>query len=214
MSATATEGLRERKKRETRAAIVRHAMKLFAARGFDAVTVADVAHAAGVSEKTVFNYFPAKEDLVVHGGAERLDALIEAIRTRPPSASVVQPFRAATMAFIDQVQTGSVEDIVAVPRLVAGSKSLRDRLFLAWEQEAALLTPVVGEATGHVGDELVPAVVARTLAWTHRVVLRTALRRLLAGDDQVAVATDLRTEANRAYDLLERGLAEYGVRPS
>jgi AcrR family transcriptional regulator len=98
MSATATEGLRERKKRETREAIAHHAMKLFAARGFDAVTVADVAHAAGVSEKTVFNYFPAKEDLVLHGGAERLEALIEAIRARPRGASFIEPFRAGTMA--------------------------------------------------------------------------------------------------------------------
>ena len=63
MAAT-TEGLRERKKRQTREAIAQAAMALFVARGFDAVTVADVARAADVSEKTVFNYFPAKEDLV------------------------------------------------------------------------------------------------------------------------------------------------------
>ena len=214
MSATATEGLRERKKRETREAIAHHAMKLFAARGFDAVTVADVAHAAGVSEKTVFNYFPAKEDLVLHGGAERLEALIEAVRARPRGASFIEPFRAGTVAFIDQVQDGSVEAIVAVPRLVAGSRSLRDRLFLAWEQEAALLTPVIAEESGQQEGDLVPAVVARTLAWTHRVVFRAALRRLLAGEDQREVAADLREEADRAYDLLERGLAGYGVRRS
>jgi AcrR family transcriptional regulator len=201
MSATVSEGLRERKKRETREAIARTAMKLFAARGFDAVTVADVAEAAGVSEKTVFNYFPAKEDLVLHRGAERLETLIEAIRGRPAGASVVEPFRDLTMRFIDQVDSGSVDAILAVPRLVAGSKSLRDRLFLAWEQEAA-------------EDDLVAAVVARTLAWTHRVAFRAALRRLMAGDDQRAVAADLREEANRAYDLLERGLAGYGLRAS
>ena len=82
MAAT-TEGLRERKKRQTREAIAQAAMALFVEHGFDAVTVADVARAADVSEKTVFNYFPAKEDLVLHGGEERRAALIEAIRTRP-----------------------------------------------------------------------------------------------------------------------------------
>jgi AcrR family transcriptional regulator len=213
MSATASEGLRERKKRETRELIGRTAMKLFVKRGFDAVTVADVAGAAGVSEKTVFNYFPAKEDLVLHGGAERREALIEAIRDRPAGASLVEPFRGATMQFVDQVDSGSIDAIVAVPRLVAGSKSLRDRLFLAWEEEAALLTPVIAEEAGAGEDELVAAVVARTLAWTHRLVFRSALRRLLAGEDARAVAADLRREANQAYDLLERGLAGYGVGP-
>jgi AcrR family transcriptional regulator len=214
MSATATEGLRERKKRETRETIARAAMRLFSARGFDAVTVADVAHAAGVSEKTVYNYFPAKEDLVLHGGAERLAALVEAIRGRPLGASLVEPFRNGTMAFIDQVQRGSVDAIVAVPRLVADSRSLRDRLFLAWEQEAALLTPVILEESGRSDEDLVAAVAARTLAWTHRLVFRSALRRLLAGEDQRTVAADLREHANRAYDLLEDGLGAYGVKPS
>jgi AcrR family transcriptional regulator len=214
MSATATEGLRERKKRETRETIARTALRLFSARGFDAVTVADVAHAAGVSEKTVYNYFPAKEDLVLHGGAERLAALVEAIRGRPLGASLVEPFRNGTMAFIDQVQRGSVDAIVAVPRLVADSRSLRDRLFIAWEQEAALLTPVILEESGRSDEDLVAAVAARTLAWTHRLVFRSALRRLLAGEDQRTVAADLREHANRAYDLLEDGLGAYGVKPS
>ena len=87
MAAT-TEGLRERKKRQTREAIAHAAMALFVQHGFDAVTVADVARAADVSEKTVFNYFAAKEDLVLHGGEERRAALIEAIRTRAPGVSV------------------------------------------------------------------------------------------------------------------------------
>ena len=213
MAAT-TEGLRERKKRQTREAIAHTAMKLFAARGFDAVTVADVARAADVSEKTVFNYFAAKEDLVLHGGEERRAALVEAIRTRPSGASIVEPFRAGTMAFIDQVRDDPVESIVVVPRLVAGSKTLHDRLFLGWEQEAATLAPVIAEEAGTGPDDLVPAVVARTLAWTHRLVFRAAFTRLLAGEDQRAVAADLREQARRAYEALERGLAGYGAKGS
>src|SRR6188472_3928476 len=144
MAAT-TEGLRERKKRQTREAIAQAAMRLFLARGFDAVTVADVARAADVSEKTVFNYFPAKEDLVLHGGEERRAALIEAIRSRPAGTSIVEPFRAASLEFVEH---DPVESIVSIPRLVSQSRSLRDRLFLGWEQEAAALTPVVAEETG------------------------------------------------------------------
>jgi AcrR family transcriptional regulator len=210
MAAT-TEGLRERKKRQTREAIAQTAMKLFAARGFDAVTVADVARAADVSEKTVFNYFPAKEDLVLHGGEERRAALVDAIRTRPPGASIVEPFRAGTMEFIDRVQRDPVESIVVVPRLVAGSKTLRDGLFLGWEREAATLAPVIAEEVGAPEGDLVPAVVARALAWTHRVVFRAAFTRLLAGEDQRSVAADLREQAGRAYEALEQGLAGYGA---
>jgi AcrR family transcriptional regulator len=211
VAATQTEGLRERKKRQTRAAIAQAAMALFAARGFDAVTVAEVARAADVSEKTVFNYFPAKEDLVLHGGAERRAALIEAIRARPRGASLVKPFRESTMGFLDAVERGPVEAIVAVPRLVAQSKSLRDRLFLGWEEEAATLSPVIAEEVGQPEGDLVPAVVARTLAWTHRLVFRAAFMRLLAGEDRREVAADLRGQARRAYDQLERGLRDYGV---
>ena len=209
---TDTEGLRERKKRQTRAAIAEAAMKLFLEHGFDDVTVADVARAADVSEKTIFNYFPAKEDLVFREGPERRAALIEAIRDRGPGESFVAPFRAATMAFLDRVEHDPVEEIVAIPRLVAGSTALRNRLFLGWEDESAVLGPVLAEEAGNAAGELVPVVVARTLAWTHRLTFRAASTRLLAGEDQRAVAADLRAQAQRAYDLLERGLAGYGVR--
>ena len=210
---TETEGLRERKKRRTRQAIAEAAMDLFKAHGFDAVTVADVARAAEVSEKTVFNYFPTKEDLVMHGGEERLATIIDAIRTRPPGTPLVKPFRDATMALVEAIDRGPAEDIVAVPRLVAESKTLRDRLFLAWEQEAAALSPVVAEEIGAREGDLVPAVVARTLAWARRMVFRAAFQRLLAGEDRHEVAADLRRQARRVYDQLERGLADYGVKP-
>jgi AcrR family transcriptional regulator len=205
------EGLRARKKRATREAILVHAMALFGEHGYDAVTVADVARAAGVSEKTVFNYFPAKEDLVFNEGQARRDALIDAIRTRPPGASLVEPFRSQTEELIARVELGPDQRIVAIPRLVAGSTVLRERLFIGWEREAALLTPVIAEETGGDPDDLVPATVARTLAWTHRLVFRAAFGRLIAGEDHRAVAADLREQAKRAYDQLERGLRDYGV---
>ena len=209
----ATEGLRERKKRETREAITRAAWKLFARRGFDAVTVADIARAAKVSEKTVFNYFPAKEDLVFGAGMQRTAALIDAVRARPPGASIVEPFRRWTMDYLDRVEHDPVESTTAVPRLVMGSDQLRVRLFVGWEREAALLGPVIAEQVGESDDGLVPTVVARTLAWTHRVIFRAAFTRLIDGEDQARVAADLRVEATAAYDLLERGLAGYGAAP-
>jgi AcrR family transcriptional regulator len=206
------EGLRERKKRATRETILLRAMTLFGEHGYDSVTVADIARAAGVSEKTVFNYFPAKEDLVFNEGQTRRDALIDAIRTRPPGASLVEPFRRQTEELIARVELGPDPRITAIPRLVAGSAVLRERLFIGWEREAALLTPVVAEETGSAPDDLVPGVVARSLAWTHRLVFRAAFSRLIAGEDQHALAADLREQSRRAYDQLEQGLHDYGVR--
>ena len=61
---TSQPGLRERKKQQTREAIAETARRLFSERGFERVNVAEIARAADVAEKTVFNYFPRKEDLV------------------------------------------------------------------------------------------------------------------------------------------------------
>jgi AcrR family transcriptional regulator len=210
-TAEAGEGLRERKKRQTRAAIFAAARRLFVERGFDAVTVAEIARAADVSEKTVFNHFPTKEELAFAGGEERLAALIAAVRDRPAGTSVIEPFRAATMALLDGIETDDVDEILAVPRMVRGSRSLQDGLLLAWEREAAALAPAIAEAAGVAEDDLVAVVVARTLAWTNRVIFRAAFSRLLAGEDQRRVAADLRVEAQRAYDQLAAGLGGYGA---
>jgi AcrR family transcriptional regulator len=195
-------GLRERKKARTREDIAAAAMALFTERGFDAVTVADVARAADVSEKTVFNYFPAKEDLVSHRGVERTAELVEALRARRPGESVLEPFRRMTDELLDAVESGPVEAIVAVPRLVMGSATLRERLLIGWEREAATLTPAIAEALGLREDDLVAAMIARSLSWAHRLVFRAAFTRLLDGEDGGAVAASLRVEAARVYDRL------------
>src|SRR3954452_7898224 len=131
------EGLRERKKRQTREAIAAAAMELFAARGFDDVTVAEVAQAADVSEKTVFNHFATKEDLVFARGDDRLAERADAIRHRPPGVPLSRVFENETFAFLDELEAGEVERLVAMLRLVRTSPALRDRLLLAWEREAA-----------------------------------------------------------------------------
>jgi AcrR family transcriptional regulator len=205
------EGLRERKKRQTREAIVAAAMELFHERGFDAVTVAEIARAADVSEKTVFNHFAAKEDLVFEHGRERLLAVAEALRSRAPSTPIITVFRDNTMGFIRHVERAPAREITAVPRLVMGSSALRDRLLLQWEQEAQLLAPIIAEQTGAPPGDLTPLVAARTLTWTHRVIVREGFQRLLSGERGATIAPELREQARRAYALLETGLASYGT---
>src|SRR5499427_6711734 len=86
-------GLRESKKLRTRQEIADAAMKLFAQRGFDRVTVADVSVEAGVSEKTVYNYFPTKEDLFFDEVPAREAALVASIRNRRQGESILSALR-------------------------------------------------------------------------------------------------------------------------
>src|SRR5436190_12115078 len=86
-------GLRETKKLQTRQEIASKAMGLFATRGFDDVTVSEVAEAAGVSEKTVFNYFPTKEDLFFDEVPVRRAAFAAAVREREPGQSMFAALR-------------------------------------------------------------------------------------------------------------------------
>lgn len=204
-------GLRERKKRATRDAIAATARRLFAARGFDAVTVAEIAVAADVSEKTVFNHFATKDDLVFAGGEARLAQLQAAIAQRPPGTSVLDVFRASSEAMLDVVAAGETEDSLVVPRIVRDSPALQERLAAGWAREADALVAAVAEATGADGGDLVPAVVARTLAWTLITIFRAAFDGLLAGEDPAQLAARLRPQAARAYDLLAAGLGDYGV---
>src|ERR671931_1315762 len=85
-------GLRERKKQQTRRLIADTARRLFAERSFEAVTVAEVARAADVSEATVFNYFPTKEDLFYSGLEAFEEELLSSIRDRAPGESILAEF--------------------------------------------------------------------------------------------------------------------------
>jgi AcrR family transcriptional regulator len=211
MSAGAPQGLRERKKRATRDAIAATARRLFAERGFDAVTVAEIAAAADVAEKTVFNHFATKEELVFAGGEARLAQLQADIAKRPPGTSVLDVFRASSEAMLATVAAGETEDNLVVPRIVRDSPALQERLAVGWEREAEALAAAIAEATGADADDLVPAVVARMLAWTLIAIFRAALDGLLAGEDPKRLAARLRPQAARAYDRLAAGLGDYGV---
>src|SRR5438874_1373308 len=90
---TETLGLRERKKERTRELIADTARRLFLDRGFEAVTVAEIARTSDVSEKTVFNYFPAKEDLFYSRLEAFEDEMLEAVRARERGESVLDAFR-------------------------------------------------------------------------------------------------------------------------
>ncbi len=201
---------RERKKLATREGIAATARRLFVERGFDAVTITEIAVAADVAEKTVYNHFATKDDLAFPGRREDLNRLLAEIAKRAPGASVLDVFRARTNAMLDDLTAGADDDLVALSKIVGASQALRERLTTGWEMESAALTAVIAESAGAEDGDVVAAVVARTLSWTHRTILRAALTGLLAEEDRNGLAARLRLTAARAYDQLAGGLEDYG----
>ena len=206
------EGLRARKKRAARESIAAAARRLFAERGFDAVTVAEVAAAADVSEKTVFNHFPTKEDLAFAGREEGIAMFVAAIAQRAPDASVLDVFRSMTRTVLDVVVAGGDEDLLTVAKIIRDSPALQERLTVGWESGAAAITAAVAETTRADDEDIVPGIVARTLWFTHRSIFRAALAGLLAEEDRADLVARLRRTADRAYDQLAGGLGDYGRR--
>src|SRR6516165_3088712 len=105
-----TTGLRERREQEARQAISDAAMALFAAQGFDEVTISQVADAAGVSKMTVTNYFPRKEDLVFDRAEAIIRGLVDAVAARAPGESLLAAIRrdyAGRLAAGDAVPTAA-----------------------------------------------------------------------------------------------------------
>jgi AcrR family transcriptional regulator len=212
-------GLRERKKEQTRQLIAQTAWRLFADRGFDGVTVAEVARQAEVAVATVFNYFPTKEDLFY----ERLEAfearLMEAVATRAAGESVLAAFRRHLLSsggLLAQVEAGdaqALERLRTVHRLIADSPSLLAREQQAMTRTADTLAALLAAETGARADDLRPQAAANALVGVQRATVDYTRRRVLDDDEPARLAADVRDLGRRAFALLERGLGDYAAKP-
>jgi hypothetical protein len=115
-----------------------------------------------------------------------------------------------THTVLDVFVAGGDEDLLAAAKIIRGSRALQERLTVGWESGAAAITAVIAETSGADDDDLVPAIVARTLWFTHRSIFLLALNGLLAEENREQLAARLRAAADRAYDQLADGLGEYG----
>ena len=194
-------GLRESNRQRTRGGIAAAAMGLFATRGFDAVTVAEVAHAAGVSEKTVFNHFPTKEDLFFDEVPARLQALVAAVRDREPGVSVVAALLALQLHGLQRLTS---EPFAVFARILDESPALRAKELDVMREFADTLADAL--RTELRLDELDAHVAANALSSVQWQFFRNARAHALAGRHGPAAARRLRAELTRAYELLERGL--------
>lgn len=207
-----TEGLRERKKRETRERISDIATGLFIARGFDNVTVAEVAQAADVSVNTVFNYFSTKEDLFADRQELAVELPQQVLRERGPGESVVRAFR---RDFLDAVGTrhwryGLNAGTDVFTRVVNASPALVARMREVGDgRERGLARALAGELGARPGD-LTPAMVAAHVLNTTRILSEHAVAMMLAGEPWERIEPSLRAQAESAFDLLEAGLGDVG----
>ena len=206
-----TAGLRERRKQETRQAISDIATEMFAARGFDEVTISQVAQAAGVAKMTVTNYFPRKEDLVFDRAERIIRSLADVIAARAPGESMLAAIRRDYAERVARADVTLGLSSPAFARMIENSPVLSSRgLEMLHLREQALGDAIAAE-TGV--DDPRQRVVAALLASVHRVLYPEASRRSLAGQPRQEICAVLAVAATRAFDLLEPSLGSYGIRP-
>jgi AcrR family transcriptional regulator len=206
-------GARELRRQETRAKIVDAAAELFAERGFDAVSVMEIARRAGVVEKTVFNHFPVKEGLVFDADPPMRAALLEAVRRRPVGESV----SAAAGSFVVGAVSllGSPEaatGLAQMARVIRGSRTLQVREREILGELTNALAQLIAEETGAQGDQVEPWLAAHAVLGLYASLLELARDRVLAGVGGLELSAELRRQGRRGLSLLQFGLAGYAKR--
>ncbi|MFE1010912.1 TetR/AcrR family transcriptional regulator [Streptomyces sp. NPDC058794] len=193
-------GLRERKRQRTIQVLSDTAVRLFVEKGFDAVSVAEVAAAAEVSKPTLFRYFPAKEDLVLHRIADHEGEAARVAAQGPTPLAALRRHFLAGLERCDPV-TGLNDDpgVLAFHTLLYGTPALVARMHTHLERSEAAL----GQA---LGGDLDARLAAGQIIAVQRVLALENWRRIAAGERVAAVRGDAVAAAERAFGALAAGL--------
>ncbi|MFH8716522.1 TetR/AcrR family transcriptional regulator [Streptomyces zaomyceticus] len=207
----AVPGLRERKKERTRQALSDAAVALFLERGFDSVSVAEVAAAAEVSKPTLFRYFPAKEDLVLHRFADHEDE----------SARVVAEGRRAGTAPLDALYAHLLDglarrdpvtglsdhpSVLSYLRLLYGTPALVGRLHAYRVRSEEALADALAAGPEGPGDPLLARLAAGQVVTVLRVLAEENTARIAGGETADEVAAGAVEAAGLAFRALREGL--------
>jgi AcrR family transcriptional regulator len=204
-----TTGLRELKKQRTRELIAETARRLFAERGFERVTVAEIARAAEVSEQTVFNYFPTKEDLVYWRLESFEDELLGAIRGRAAGESILDAFGSFVMrqrGLLGEPDAAARKQLLEVTRMITESSALLARERQIFERYTASLAKLIAEETR--SGEVESWVIANALMGVHRALVDRTRRQIVDGVPSGRIRRDVRAQGKRALAALEHGLGD------
>ncbi|NKZ08668.1 TetR/AcrR family transcriptional regulator [Actinomadura latina] len=206
-------GLRERKKRETRRRISDIATGLFMTRGFDNVTIADVARTADVSVNTVFNYFGTKEDLFFDRQDEVVEQAARDFRGRRPGESAAALFRRRFFEGLDSGahHTAFHEGSEVWTRTVRDSPALMARQREIARRAQDRLADLIAEDTGAGPDDLAPRAAAAMIFAVQTTLTEQIAARKSAGETLAEMRDGVYAAAARAFDLLEHGLDGYAA---
>ncbi|WP_101790155.1 TetR/AcrR family transcriptional regulator [Nonomuraea indica] len=152
-------GRRERKKAATRQAIADAALRLFLERGYDRVSIRDIAEAADVSTTTLFKHFPSKEALVFDRDEDREAGLIAAVRGRPAGQSVVEALRRHVLESWLPVATHPLR--AGFTDLVDSTPALQEYAERMWTRHTAALSTAIADDAGVSHDNIVCRALAR-----------------------------------------------------
>jgi AcrR family transcriptional regulator len=156
----ATQGLRERKKQRTRERIVEAAFELFAERGFDGTTIADIAEAAEIAPRTFFSYFPSKDDVVFYDFEETQATIASWLQDREPGTNTIDALRAGIASGIEEVGPRDLHEKRLRKRLMRENQSLAAHSEHLKGKLADLLGEAVAEDLGDEPSDLRPRLVA------------------------------------------------------
>jgi AcrR family transcriptional regulator len=214
--AASAEGLRERKKRLMRQQLSDTATAMFLERGFEKVRVAEVAEACGVSEKTVFNYFPTKESLIL----DRLEGTVASLRTGLADAAI--PPVEAALQILDRELTGmtsllasqddpgpAAQAILRFGDLIRTVPSLRAYQADMMDQFAAVATQILAARAGVSADDPEPQIAARALLGLWHVQARSLRTHLTGGRTPARLHELVTSDVRRAARLIDSGLSSF-----
>ncbi|MEU7634936.1 MULTISPECIES: TetR/AcrR family transcriptional regulator [unclassified Streptomyces] len=189
-------GLRERKKIQTRQAIRRAALRLFAAQGYDATPTDRIAEAAEVSPSTVFRYFPAKEDIVL---TDEYNALLaDGIRARPAGEPFAETLRHVTVGIMRGISATDREELLQRIRLIRDVPAVRGRTAELTARHIDTISTALAERTGRPADDLgIRVIGAAALAALQEAMLRWAEESRTASPEELI---------HRSMDVLAHGL--------
>jgi AcrR family transcriptional regulator len=160
-------GLRERKKQQTRETIARAAHTLFAERGYHATTLPEIAEAADVSTRTIFAYFPSKEDILFSEFALIKDALAQALAERPEGEDALETVRKFILS-LHEVERSELDEQLRV--CVDRDETLRSHLRARIAQLEELIAPAIAKDLDAPVNDPRPQVVAASLTAAFNVL--------------------------------------------
>lgn len=207
-------GLRALKKRQTRENISDQATRLFLERGFDNVTIAEIAAAAQVAKMTVTNYFPRKEDLALDMHDVFVQLLAKIVREREPGESALAALRRAYLAAVAEHDPVIGFSGPQFARMIMDSPALVARLREFHDDREKELAVALAEETGAEPDDIMPRVAAAQLGGVHRLLFEETVRRTLDGHSNDEIARVITEYARIAFGALEPSLADYATRPT